>query len=92
MGGACLNNGGWKNADDITKWTVPDKRKRGRRKSKWIDWTEDDLRHLGVKNWERVATNKDKWRKNLRGCQGSQRFFRESKVFAECKGRNCLVL
>jgi hypothetical protein len=47
--------------------TKPDgARSVGRPKLRWEDGVDQDMRILGVKNWKRVALNRDEWAKLLR--------------------------
>jgi hypothetical protein len=38
----------------------------GRPKLRWEDGIDQDIRILGVKNWRKVALNRDEWAKNLK--------------------------
>lgn len=42
------------------------KRKVGRPKKRWQEDVEEDLKHLGVKNWRQKARDREEWRKLLR--------------------------
>ena len=42
-----------------------DKRSRGRPKVRWIDGVEQDLRTLGVTNWQNLAQNRAEWKSVL---------------------------
>jgi hypothetical protein len=47
--------------------TKPDgARSVGRPKLRWEDGVDQDIRILGVKNWKRVALNRDEWAQLLR--------------------------
>jgi hypothetical protein len=47
--------------------TKPDgARSVGRLKLRWKDGVGQDMRMLGVKNWKKVALNRDEWAKLLR--------------------------
>jgi hypothetical protein len=54
--------------------TKPDgTRSIGRPKLRWEDGVDQDMRILGVKNWKKVALNRDEWaklRKKARAHQG----------------------
>jgi hypothetical protein len=44
-------------------WTNPgDQRGRGRPKSGWIDWVEEDAMKLGCRNWRADAQDRGRWR------------------------------
>jgi hypothetical protein len=46
--------------------TKPDEaRSVERLKLRWVDSVDQDMRILGVKNWKKVALNRDKWAKLL---------------------------
>jgi hypothetical protein len=38
----------------------------GRPKLRWEDGVDQDIRILGVKNWKKVALNRDEWAKLLK--------------------------
>jgi hypothetical protein len=47
--------------------TKPDGvRKVGRPKLRWENVVDQDIRMLGVKNWKKVALNRDEWAKLLK--------------------------
>jgi hypothetical protein len=47
--------------------TKPDGAKSvGRPKLRWKDGVDQDMRILGVKNWKKVALNRDEWAKLLK--------------------------
>jgi len=48
--------------------TKPD----GRPKLRWKDGVDQDMRILGVKNWKKVALNRDKWTKLLKKARAHQ--------------------
>ena len=53
--------------------TKPDgARSVGRPKLPWEDGVDQDMRILGVKNWEKVALNRDEWVKLLRKARAHQ--------------------
>jgi hypothetical protein len=55
--------------------TKPDVvRSAGRSKLRWEDGVDQDMRILVVKNWKKVAINRDEWAKLLkdtRGCRAN---------------------
>jgi hypothetical protein len=53
--------------------TKPDGvRSVGRPKLQWEDGVDQDIRILGVKNWKKVALNRDEWEKLLKKAGGHQ--------------------
>ena len=41
-------------------------RRAGRPKLRWEDGVDQDMRILEVRNWKRVALNRDEWTKHLK--------------------------
>jgi hypothetical protein len=53
--------------------TKPDgARSVGRAKLRWEDGVDQDTRILGVKNWKKVALNRDKWAQLLKKARAHQ--------------------
>ena len=53
--------------------TKPDgARSVGRPKLRWEDGVDQDMRILGVKNWKKVALNRDEWAKLLKKARAHQ--------------------
>jgi hypothetical protein len=53
--------------------TKPDGvRSVGRPKLRWEDGVDQDIRILGVKNWKKVALNRDEWGKLLKKARAHQ--------------------
>jgi hypothetical protein len=53
--------------------TKPDgERSAGRPKLQWDDGVDQDMRILGVKNWKKVALNRDKWAQLLKKARAHQ--------------------
>ena len=44
----------------------------GRPKLQWEDCVGQDMRILGVKNWKKVALNRDEWAKLLKKARANQ--------------------
>jgi hypothetical protein len=44
----------------------------GRPKLQWEDGVDQDMRILGVKNWKKVALNRDEWAKLLKKARAHQ--------------------
>jgi hypothetical protein len=54
--------------------TRPDgARSVGRPKLRWEDGVDQDMRILGVKNWKKVALNRDEWAQLLKKTRAHQR-------------------
>jgi hypothetical protein len=54
--------------------TKPDGvRSVGRPKVRWEDGVDQDIRILGVKNWKKVALNRDEWATLLKKARAHQR-------------------
>ena len=49
-----------------------DARSVGRPKLRWEDGVDQDIRILGVKNWMKVALNRDEWVKLLKKARPHQ--------------------
>jgi hypothetical protein len=47
-------------------------RSDGRRKLRWEDGVDQDMRILGVKNWKKVALNRDEWAQLLKKVRAHQ--------------------
>jgi hypothetical protein len=53
--------------------TIPDGvRSVGRPKLRWEDGVDQDIRILGVKNWNKVAVHRDEWAKLLKKARARQ--------------------
>jgi hypothetical protein len=53
--------------------TKPDgARSVGRLKLRWEDGVDQDMRILGVKNWKKVALNRDEWAQLLKKARAHQ--------------------
>ena len=49
----------------------------GRQKLRWEDGVDRDMRILGVKNWKKVALNRDEWPKILKKARAHQQLSRQ---------------
>jgi hypothetical protein len=38
-------------------------KERGRRKFRWLDDIQEDLREMGIEGWRRKAQDRDQWRR-----------------------------
>ena len=59
----------------LRKYSTPNQigiRSVGRPKLRWKDGVDQDMRILGVKNWKKVALNRDKWTKLLKKARAHQ--------------------
>ena len=50
----------------ISEGKLEGRRGRGRRRLRWINDVEDDLRKLGVKRWRTKALDREEWASILR--------------------------
>ena len=50
----------------IFEGKIEGRRGRGRRRLRWIDDVEDDLRRLGVKRWRAKALDREQWASIIR--------------------------
>jgi hypothetical protein len=62
----------------------------GRPKRRWIEEVERELKEMGVKDWKRLALERDKWKKIVEearpklGCRAKER---EVSYDSHCKQR-----
>jgi hypothetical protein len=47
-------------------------RSDGRQKLRWKDGVDQDMRILGIKNWKKVALNRDEWAQLLKKARAYQ--------------------
>ena len=47
----------------IKRWKTMAKRPIGRPKTHWEDDILEDIRRMNVRNWKKVAKNRDRWKK-----------------------------
>ena len=47
----------------IKSWKPLSKRQIGRPKTRWEDDVLEDMKNMNVRNWEKVAQNRDSWKK-----------------------------
>jgi len=47
----------------IKKWKSMSKRPIGRPKTRWEDDVWEDIKSINVRNWTKVARNRDSWKK-----------------------------
>jgi hypothetical protein len=46
----------------IKRWNPMSKRPIGRHKTRWEDGVLEDIRNMDVRNWKKVAQNRDRWK------------------------------
>ena len=51
------------NVQEIKKWKPVSKRPIGRPKTRWEDAVLEDIKSIYVRNWKKVAQNRDSWKK-----------------------------
>jgi hypothetical protein len=51
------------NVRKIKRWKPMSKRPIGRPKTRWEDDVLEDIRSMNVRNWKKVAQDKDSWKK-----------------------------
>jgi hypothetical protein len=47
----------------IKRWKPMVKRPTGRPKTRWEDDVLEDIKSMNVRNWKKVAQNRDRWKK-----------------------------
>ena len=47
----------------IKRWKPMSKRPIGRPKPRWEDDVLEDIRSINIRNWKKVAQNRDSWKK-----------------------------
>ena len=53
----------WNIVQRIKRWKPVSKRPIGRPKTRWEDDVLEDTKNMNVRNWEKVAQNRDSWKK-----------------------------
>jgi hypothetical protein len=51
------------NVQKIKRWKAKSKRAIGRPKTRWEDDVLEDIKSMNIRNWKKVAQNRDSWRK-----------------------------
>jgi len=46
----------------IKRWKPMSKRPIGRPKTRWEDGVLEDIKNMNVRNWKKVAQNRDSWK------------------------------
>jgi len=47
----------------IKSWKPMSKRPIGRPKTRWKDGVLEDINNINIRNWKKVAQNRDSWKK-----------------------------
>jgi hypothetical protein len=47
----------------VKRWKPMSKRPIGRPKTRWQDDVLEDIKNMNVRNWKKVAQNRDSWKK-----------------------------
>jgi len=47
----------------IQRWNPMSKRAIGRPKTRWEDDVLEDIKSINIRNWKKVAQNRDSWKK-----------------------------
>jgi len=53
------------NVQKIKRWKPMSKRSFGRSKTRWEDDVLEDIRSMNVRNWKKVAQDRDSWKKTV---------------------------
>lgn len=48
-------------SEPVFEWKLQGKIPRGRRRKKWLDGVEENLRELGIEDWEKTVHDRDRW-------------------------------
>jgi len=70
------------NVRKIKRWKSVSKRPIERPKTRWEDDVLEDIRSMNVRNWKKVAQDRDSWKKTVehaRSLQRLQRFIRRRR-------------
>jgi len=57
----------------IKRWKPMSKRPIGRPKTRWEDDVLEDIKNMNVRNWKKVAQNRDSWKKAVEQARTSYR-------------------
>jgi hypothetical protein len=53
------------NVQKIKRWKPMSNRSIGRPKTCWEDDVLEDIRNMNVRNWKKIAENRDSWKKDI---------------------------
>ena len=62
------------NVQKIKRWKPMSKRSFGRSKTRWEDDVLEDIRSMNVRNWKKVAQDRDSWKKAVEQARTLNRF------------------
>jgi len=62
------------NVQKIKRWKPMSKRPIGRPKTRWEDDVLEDIKSMNVRNWKKVAQNRDSWKKVVEQANNLYRF------------------
>jgi hypothetical protein len=51
------------NVQKIKRWKLTSKRPIGRPKTRWKNYVLEDIRNMNIRNWKKIAQNRDSWKK-----------------------------
>jgi len=54
-----------KNVQKIKRWKPMSKKPIGRPKTRWKDDVLEDIRSMNVRNWKKLAQDRDSWKKTI---------------------------
>jgi hypothetical protein len=54
------------NVQKIKRWKPMSKRPIGRPKTRWEDDVLEDIKSMNIRNWKKVAQNRDSWKKAVK--------------------------
>ena len=63
-------------ANRIKRWKPMSKRPIGRPKTHWEDDVLEDIKNMNVRNWKKVAQNRDSWKKAVEQARTLYRLYR----------------
>jgi hypothetical protein len=51
------------NVQNIKRWKSMSEKPIGRSKTRWEDDVLEDIKSMNIRNWKKVAQNRDSWKK-----------------------------
>ena len=61
------------NVQEIKRWKPMPKRPIGRHKTRWENDVLEDVRSMNVRNWKKVAQDRESWKKTVEQARTLQR-------------------